>query len=227
MARAPQACVDAFLRRLERGRWFYPRCLGWKEFVPHCVALQSRLEREVYRYFDLADEEIVLVEDAIRIIEPSSTPSNREVVRKAAIPTMEPVTRDHRDNRDALGAYSTTLTGTLNEWAEGGCSRVEASAAILNDRPYVLVSLRQTRKPRPFRFEKVTPRISALLERIYEAARQTQGWFAYPRTVIFFDGTSIHLLKPVALMHWTRTSALNDADEIFADIIRQRRAKPA
>ena len=35
--RAPQACVDAFLRLLERGRWFYPRCLGWKEFVPHCV----------------------------------------------------------------------------------------------------------------------------------------------------------------------------------------------
>jgi len=184
-------------------------------------ALQSRLERDVYRYFDLTDEEIALVEDAVRIIEPSSTPINRDVVRKAAVPTMKPVTRD------ALGAYSTMLTGTLNEWAEGGSLRVEASAVIFEERPYILFSVRQTRMPRPFRIEKVTRRTSALLERIYDAARQTQGRFEHPRAVSFFDGTSIHLLKPVALMHWTRTAALNDADEIFAEIIRQRRAKSA
>jgi hypothetical protein len=184
-------------------------------------ALQSRLECDVYRYFDLTDEEIALVEDAIRIIEPSSTPTNRDVVRKAAVPTMKPATRD------ALGVYSATLTGTLNEWAEGGPLRVEASAAIFDERPHVLFSVRQTRMPRSFRFEKVTRRTGALLERIYDAARQKQGRLEHPRAVTFFDGTSIHLLKPVALMHWTRTAALNDADEIFADIIRQRRAKPA
>jgi len=31
---SPHAYVDAFKRRLERGRWFYTPCLGWKEFVP-------------------------------------------------------------------------------------------------------------------------------------------------------------------------------------------------
>jgi CRISPR-associated protein Cas5d len=31
---APHAYVDAFSRRLERGRWFHTPCLGWKEFVP-------------------------------------------------------------------------------------------------------------------------------------------------------------------------------------------------
>jgi CRISPR-associated protein Cas5d len=34
---APHAYVDAFHRRLERGRWFYTPCLGWKEFVPDYV----------------------------------------------------------------------------------------------------------------------------------------------------------------------------------------------
>jgi len=29
--------VHAFQRRLERGRWFYTPCLGWKEFVPDYV----------------------------------------------------------------------------------------------------------------------------------------------------------------------------------------------
>jgi CRISPR-associated protein Cas5d len=34
---APHAYLDAFHRRLERGRWFYTPCLGWKEFVPDYV----------------------------------------------------------------------------------------------------------------------------------------------------------------------------------------------
>jgi CRISPR-associated protein Cas5d len=29
--------MDAFQRRLERGRWFYAPCLGWKEFAPDYV----------------------------------------------------------------------------------------------------------------------------------------------------------------------------------------------
>lgn len=34
---APHAYADAFVRRLESGRWFYTPCLGWKEFVPDYV----------------------------------------------------------------------------------------------------------------------------------------------------------------------------------------------
>jgi CRISPR-associated protein Cas5d len=33
----PHAYLDAFHRRLERGRWFYTPCLGWKEFVPDYI----------------------------------------------------------------------------------------------------------------------------------------------------------------------------------------------
>lgn len=34
---SPHAYADAFIRRLERGQWFYTPCLGWKEFVPDYV----------------------------------------------------------------------------------------------------------------------------------------------------------------------------------------------
>ena len=183
--------------------------------------VQDALETLVFRYFDLTDEEIDLVEDTASVYHPSATPTSREIVRQGEMPTLQPVTNT------ALQEYANVLTGTLNGWAESGRLCVSASAAPLNDRPFLLFSLRQTRTQAPFRPERVTHHTSALLERIYDAARQTQGRFAYPRAVTFFDGTSIHLLKPVALMHWTRTAALNDADEIFADTIRQRRAKPA
>lgn len=32
---SPHAYMEVFHRRLERGRWFYTPCLGWKEFVPN------------------------------------------------------------------------------------------------------------------------------------------------------------------------------------------------
>ncbi len=34
---APHAYVDAFQHRLERGRWFYTPCLGWKESAPDYI----------------------------------------------------------------------------------------------------------------------------------------------------------------------------------------------
>ena len=52
-----------------------------------------------------------------------------------------------------------------------------------------------------------------------------QGRFIYPRAVTFFDGASIYLLKPNTVLHWSRSAGLNDADEIFAEVIRQRRVK--
>lgn len=182
---------------------------------------QAKLERDIYRYFDLTEEEIALVEDTVKYIEPSSTPINRDAVRTANVPTLKPVT----EHDELLSKYADTLTATLNEWAEGGAMRVEASAAQLGERPFVLLHLRQTKRPRAFRLEKFTNHVEAVLERIYEASRQNQGRFNYPRTVTFFDGPSIYLLKPNTLSHWTRSAALNDADEIFAEVIRQRRAK--
>lgn len=186
-------------------------------------ALQARLEKEIYRYFDLTDEEIALVEDTVDVIEPSSTPINRDVVRQAGIPTLQAIEQDD----GTLEKYAATLTGTLNEWAGDGQLRVEASAAQFDGHPFVLFHLRQTRRPHSFRYEKFNNHVEAVLQRIYEASRQKQGRFHYPRAVTFFDGASIYLLKPNMLTHWTRSAALNDADEIFAEVIRQRRAKPA
>ncbi|MCY3019332.1 MAG: N-6 DNA methylase [Planctomycetota bacterium] len=177
--------------------------------------LQAELEPEVYRYFDLTDEEIALVEDTNNIFEPSSTPPNR----KAAVPSLAFV------GEKALATYAETLTATLNEWAKGGVSRVQASAVRFSEKPFVLLTLQQVNDPRPFRFAHADAKAQALLARIYDAARQSQGRLEYPRAVTFFDGSRVHLLKPATLVQWTRTAALNDADEIFAEVVRQRRGR--
>lgn len=208
---------------LERGSKEFKSML--KDFtnqrLDRVASSQGGLDRLIYRYFDLTDEEVALVEDTASVYQPSATPTSREKVREGKMPTLTIITPRN------LQQYAHTLVGTLNEWAEDGRLQVEASVAQFEGHPFALLHLRQTKKPRSFHFEKVNHHTEAVLERIYDAARQKQGRFNHPRTVTFFDGTSIYLLKPNSLMHWTRSTALNDADEIFAEVVRQRRAKTA
>lgn len=186
-------------------------------------ALQAELESEVYRYFDLTEEEIALVEDTILITEPSSTPTNREEILQETIPSLGHV------GPDELIRFAGMLTGTLNSWTGGGKKRVEATAVCFETKSLVLLTLRQTLHPKPFRLSSITPALERELSRIYAAAIEEHGRFDQPRTILWFDKdkASIHLLKPAALMHWTRAAALNDADEIFARVMQQRRARNA
>jgi hypothetical protein len=41
----------------------------------------------------------------------------------------------------------------------------------------------------------------------------------YYRNLKIFDGNQIHIIKPLALRSWTKTAALNDADEIAGAIL--------
>jgi hypothetical protein len=42
------------------------------------------------------------------------------------------------------------------------------------------------------------------------------------RNLKIFDGNELHILKPLERRFWTKTSALNDADEIAAAILSGR-----
>jgi hypothetical protein len=181
--------------------------------------LQARLEKFIYEYFDLTEEEIALVEDTVQIFEPSSTPPDREAIKSRLIPTLKSI------EEAGLRDYAEMLVSTLNSWRRPDSPLVEASATWFDSKPFVLFQLRQTKSPAEFRLNNSTSSKEALFERVYEAALQKQGRFEYPRTITFFDGKSIHILKPKTMMHWTRTAALNDADEIFAEVIRASRDK--
>jgi len=179
--------------------------------------LQNLLEHDIYQYFDLNEEEIALVEDTIKIVEPSSTPSTRECLSLANLLSLAPI------NEKILQDYAVRLTSTLNEWAKDGPSRVEASASIFNDNTFVLFTLTQVKKPKDFHLFDFDKSTEALFQRIYASAIQEQGYINHPRVITFFEGKNIYLLKPARHIHWTQTEALNDADEIFAKIIRERR----
>jgi len=50
---------------------------------------------------------------------------------------------------------------------------------------------------------------------------QTQ-WVYVQRGLRIFDGPRIHIYKPPRLIDWTRTQALNDADDIIGEVLSAR-----
>ncbi len=193
--------------------------------VRKCQAegLQDELIPLVYRYFDLIDQEVALIEDTNRVAIPSATPGTfaKPIPSRARIQSnsVGPYAR-------GLFPYAETLSRTLNEWAEQSKSKVRASIAggVHERSDMVCLTVELTSTPQAFRAETPSDETFRTVARLAESAASRVGCLNYLRGIIAFDGPRIHIFKPTALIGWTRTAALNDAAEIYSHIAVARQA---
>ncbi|MGE0529471.1 MAG: hypothetical protein AB7P49_20655 [Bdellovibrionales bacterium] len=182
--------------------------------------LQADLDPLIYQYFDLTDEEIILVEDTWKVYEPSSTPPTPN----SPIPTLQKTVIEDRV------AYSSLLCKTLNDWSrmdqpDGRDSpfSIYAESSSLPMAGMVLVTLKKSPKEKPCSDILANSEIENAVVKISRASKKEKVGFEYLRGIIFGDGEKIHLLKPDLLGQWTRTCALNDADTVFQIIVQSKR----
>ncbi len=163
----------------------------------------------VYRYYDLTEWERWLVEDTVDIFEPSATPAS---LHSKSLFTLKPSTLDDRR------VYADLLCGTISRWAERSPYQL-AGATVLAEREGVAL-LTLTKVPRggpavDYREREPTPELTQLIERVARASvREGLGGLRFLRGFALFEERQVHILKPLAVQHWTRTAALNDADEL-------------
>ncbi len=166
----------------------------------------------VYRYFELTPWERSLVEDTCSIFEPSSTPASID----SFIPTL--ASSDFLDRK----TYTALLCRTINRWASRSGYTLVPSAAIATREGLALLTLEKkpkTTNAADYAETSADRRMSTLIERVAEASVQDGlGGLRYLRGFALFEDQQVHILKPLARRHWTRTAALNDADEL-ADFI--------
>jgi hypothetical protein len=63
--------------------------------------------------------------------------------------------------------------------------------------------------------------VEELLNKIRDSSGDFVGTIHYLRGFAFYEGTNVHLLKPLSRRYWTRTAALNDADEILSHMMKE------
>lgn len=178
--------------------------------------LQSKTNKLVNEYFGLLENEEWLVEDTVNIYWKSATPSSADEVN---IPTIVPV--DQCDGipgyANGLQTYADALASTLNFWAidQNSCWRVYAEGGIDESSGLAMVAVMIGSKERDFR---TTPLIHEVWKDIFGKARKRQRTLSEQRQVLVFDEGVFRILRPSSLAHWTRSSALNDADQIYSQI---------
>ncbi len=182
-------------------------------------ALQQEIEPLIYRYFGLTEQEIMLVEDTIRIFEPSSTPTTWR--------TPLTITLDSTNNTKVepyvglgLKAYADTLTATLNKWAqaEGSTYRVSSEGGTDEQTGLGMLTINLTNSEAAYQQKDISRRLADVLKLSYKHSARKQGALVYERDIMFFQNDHIHIVRPDILLNWTRTAALNDAARIYGEI---------
>ncbi len=159
-------------------------------------------------YYDVDDEERVLVEDTVNVIVPTCTPKST-----GNVPGLNLSTARHR--RD----YLDYLRRTLNSWIDKPDQRISGFVTYSDVAGCAIVTLSIGRS-RSAQMERVASEdLSHELKRIMQLLPVQKRSFIQLRNLKIFDGPQLHIVKPMSLRSWTRSTALNDADEIAKTIL--------
>lgn len=185
----------------------------WEQFAEQATnqLVEQTINPLIFEYFGLIDQEIALVEDTCEILQKSITPDsldNCDGIR-------QPI------NEAALHDYAQTLVQTLSGWMlEDSKIHINAVCRIHEELGLAGVELIQSKKPTAIRVEVMSDEEALAYTQLESVAIEERGSLHYLRTVRLFDGKHIRVYKPAKLGFWMRSTAINDAAALYAEIIQ-------
>lgn len=179
---------------------------------------QVQLDKLVLEYFNVDTWEEALINDTVEVWIPSATPRRNE----KSIPSLEVSSPLDRSE------YMSLLLEALNTWAQRSDKRIEGEIIFSSDADMGIVSLRRVSKLSPSTEMKEVaslPKLDEALMRLSSLLPSGTRSMRLLRNVKVFGEHTLDILKPLARRYWTKTSALNDADEIAAAILTANRER--
>ena len=180
--------------------------IGRDEVVNQAMTTTEKLVEE---YFDIDDIERMLIADTDNIIIPSSRPTRA----RWSLPTTRPSNQSSRD------AYVRLLCEMLNSWAN---KKYEVHGRTIGDTAVgvgLVVLEKTSRGQSPAHIDEELGDVPSVVVRLQQAATENCGTFELVRGLKVFDKNLLYITKPIGQRFWTKTAALNDADEIAASIL--------
>jgi len=179
-------------------------------------ALERRLDPLVLEYYEVDEAEQMLIDDTLKVFKPSATPPS-PITR---VPTLRPPQDAERVQ------YVDTLCWALRGQTVPGFRGHIVGQITPDPRAGLgLVTLSQGHRPQDTTESNGSEPLSRTLSRLAEALPSHRRSFAYVRNVKIIGKGQIHVVKPLMLRFWTRTAALNDADEILGAVLMRGRSR--
>lgn len=173
---------------------------------------RKKLNTKVYAYFEISTWEQFLIEDTVEIFRRSSTPGSLDSPKLVTARFSEPEDRKE---------YAETLVSTFQSWTSSNAN-LWALTTVAPEAKLAVLTFGVGGRAREYSEVNAEQRVEDLLGRIRESSSDSQGSvFRRLRGFLFYEGNQAHLVKPLARRYWTRTAALNDADEILAHMMKE------
>lgn len=173
---------------------------------------KSELEKFVYKYFDICDWESYLIRDTVELLRPSSTPRS---IDAANFLTARPSRPAHRRE------YAAALLKTFKGWTRAK-RKLSAACSVSERLGLALLTLTLAPMEKAYSEAIEDDEVFQIIDAIRHSTIDHEGVvFSRLRGFVLYEGDCVHILKPLHRRHWTRTAALNDADEILSRMMEE------
>jgi len=165
----------------------------------------------IYEYYQVDELEQILIEDTVNIWIPSSTPNRGSI----NIPTLKESKTSERLE------YLNLLCSLLNDWASRGRYQISGNIVASTRSGMGIIVLQKSTSDSKLNIEERESDhdLDFILRKISGLLSDYQGGIALYRNLKVFDEDKLYILKPLTFRFWSKTFALNDADEIAAAIL--------
>lgn len=187
---------------------------GWEHLEKNTIAsessLQDRLDHSIESIRKLPEDLTIMARDFAQV----RIKLNKG---KAVISATE------QPQESDLCAYGLCLRNELDEFTEGSGLRHQVVLTCSSNMIVCSVEFVFSDNAIDVNVEKAQGESSSFLARIQEKVKQRfSQWVYVKRDLRIFEESRVYICKSPRLIDWTRTQALNDSDDIIAEILSAR-----
>ena len=176
-------------------------------------SILAEIDRLVYAYFNLNDDEVALVNEVVESVLPAAQPS------RGAVPRIW-----HESSPNQRREYAGALGRRLADWFPDTPNLGVRMIARNDDFAIIELSLEPTPGTNAYSESSSTAFSQTLTGLTSELPNAIGGNFMLTPDVRIFEGRKLYLIKPLQRRFWLLSAALADADAIVEDLdIRWRR----
>ena len=187
--------------------------LAEKEAMPTLSAsdLQDMLDDEVEKVLNIPKNLSTLARDFVRV---------RLLLNKGKVAEVASQPPQESD----LLEYGCLLRDELDQFTKG---RVRHQVSFLytpgQEMVTCEVTVKSASRPLDVSVSSTNGHLNASLSKLNHKLRQQfSQWVYVQRGLRIFDGSSLYICKTPRLIDWTKTQALNDADDLIAEVLSNR-----
>jgi Eco57I restriction-modification methylase len=170
-------------------------------------------------YYGISEYEKILIEDTIKLWKPSNRPS----LGTMKIPSLEnPLDSKIYDGENACKVYLELFLRVFNGYVKKSGWKIFGNVDASRKIGIGIIHLTRSKgaeKNQEKLFDDDDDITAKALDKILKEIKTVEGGIHYHRNLRISIGDDLYIVKPLTMRFWSKTAAMNDADEIAMEIL--------